>query len=208
MLIVGRDAAATASNITANETLFRTAIAVSLVAVVFHVVWGLLLYELLRVVDRTVSLFSMLMLIVGSALQAVTGLLLLAVLVVLRNTDALAAFTSDQLGALALVLLRLNTQAYDVFLAFFGVWLVAIGYLIFRSTFMPRFIGVGLMLEGLGWMAYFWPPLGVALFPVTAFFGVFGELPLVAWLLVKGVNAERWRAQAAGSGHVRVGDPG
>jgi hypothetical protein len=208
MVIVGRDAAATANNILANEALFRAGVAISLIAVVFHVAWGLLLYDLLRVVNRAVSLFAAFMLLVGSAVQAITGLLLLAPLVVLGNTDALAGFTSDQLRALALVFLRLNTQAYDVFLAFFGVWLVAIGFLVFRSTFMPRFIGVGLMLEGLGWMLYFSPPIGVALFNVTALFGLFGELPLVAWLLIKGVNAERWHAQAAASGHVRVGDPG
>ena len=208
MVIVGRDAAATANNVLANEALYRWGIALSLFAVVFHVAWGLLLYDLLRVVNRTVARFSVLMLVVGAALQALTGLLLLAPLVLLGNSDALAAFTSDQLRALALVFLRLNTQSYDVFLAFFGVWLVAIGFLIFRSTFMPRLIGAGLVLEGLGWIAYFSPPIGVALFPVTAFFGLFGELPLIAWLLIKGVNAERWHAQAAASGHVRVGDPG
>jgi len=208
MLVVGRDAAATANNILANEALYRLGIAVSLMAVVFHVVWGLLLYDLLRVVNRTVASFSLLMLVVGACLQAVTGLLLLGPLVVLSAGDALAGFTSDQLHAQAFVFLRLNTQAYDVFLAFFGVWLAAIGYLIFRSTFLPRAIGAGLILEGLGWMAYFSPPLGVALFPVTVFFGLFGELPLIAWLLIKGVNAERWKAQAALSGHVRVGDAG
>jgi hypothetical protein len=208
LLVVSRDAAATADNVLAQEGLFRLGIAVSLLAVVFHLIWGLLLYELLRVVDRRVSLFANLLLVVGSGLQAVAGLVLLAPLVVLRGGDALAAFAPDQLRALALLSFRLNTQAYDIFLAFFGVWLLVVGYLIFRSTFLPRLIGVGLMLEGLGWMTYFSPPLGVALFPVTTFFGLFGELPLLAWLLIKGVNAERWKAQAAASGHVRVGDPG
>lgn len=207
MLVVPGDAVATAQSILANEALLRLGIASSLVAVVFHLAWGLLLHRLLRVVDRTLSLFGVLVLIVGSALQAVAGLLLFGPLVVLRGT-ALGAFTSEQLDALALVFLRLNTQAYDVFLAFFGVWLAVIGYLIFRSTFLPRFIGVGLMLEGVGWMAYFSPPLGVAVFPVIVAFGLFGEVPLLLWLLVKGVNSERWNARAAASGDVRIGDAG
>ena len=198
-LIVAGDAAATANGILANEGLYRLGIALSLVAVVFHLAWGLLLNDLLRVVDRTVARFAVFVLMVNSALQAVAGLLFFGPLVVLRNTDPLAAFNPGQLDALSFVFLRLNTQTYNVFLAFFGVWLVAIGYLVFRSTFMPRLIGVGLMLEGLGWCAYFSPPLGVAIFPVIAAFGLIGELPLALWLLVRGVNAERWNAQAARS---------
>ena len=117
-------------------------------------------------------------------------------LLFLHGGDSLAAFSQDQLNALALVSLKLNTQANDIFLAFFGVWLVLVGYLIFRSTFLPRLIGVGLMLEGLGWAAFVSPPLGAALFTVTALFGVIGELPLGLWLLIRGVDPDRWRAQA------------
>ena len=208
MVLVGRDATATANNILANENLYRLGIVSALVAVILHLAWGLLLNDLLRVVNATVARFSVFVLLVGAAMQAVAGMLLLVPLLFLRGGDSLAAFSQDQLNALALVFLKLNAQANDIFLAFFGVWLVLIGYLIFRSTFLPRLIGVGLMLEGLGWAAFVSPPLGAALFTVTALFGIVGELPLGLWLLVRGVDPDRWRAQAARSGDVRVGDPG
>jgi len=208
MLIIGRDAAATASNILSGEGLFRLGIALALVAVVFHLAWGLLLYDLLRVVSPTVARFSAFILVMSSAVQAVAALVLFAPLVVLHAGESLGAFSTDQLQALALAFLKLYGQANDVFLAFFGIWLATIGYLIFRSTFLPRVIGVALMLEGLGWATFLSPPVGVALFPLIAALGVLGEIPLTLWLLVKGVDPERWREQAIASGHVRIGDAG
>jgi hypothetical protein len=197
MVVVSRDAAATANNILANEGLYRFGIAVAVSCIVFHVAWGLLLYELLRVVDRTVARFTLVLLAVGTAVQAVTTLLQIAPLVVLRSTEPLAAFTPEQLQDIALVFLRLNTQSNYVFLTLFGVWLVAIGWLVMRSTFLPRLIGIGLILEGVGWIAYIVPSVGLALFPVIAVFGVAGELALTFWLLVRGVDDARWREVAA-----------
>ena len=197
MLIVSRDAAATADNILANENLYRLGIAFALVAVVFGLAGGLLLTDLLRVVDRRIARFAVFMLLLSGGLEAIRGLLLFGPLIVLRNTDALRAFTGEQRQALAVMFLRLNAIADNIFLAFFGVWLIAIGYLVFRSTFLPRFIGVGLMLEGLGWTAFFSPPLGAAIFPIIVAFGLVGELALGLWLVIRGVNSDRWRAQAA-----------
>jgi hypothetical protein len=144
-----------------------------------------------------VARFAVYLVFVYCALQAVTALMLFGPLVILKNPGPLGALTTDQLQALGLVFLRMNRQAEYVYLAFFGFTLIATGFLIFRSTFMPRFIGVGLMLEGLGWAAYVSPPVGVALFPVIVAFGVFGELSLGFWLLLRGVDEERWRVQAA-----------
>ncbi|HYK98465.1 MAG TPA: DUF4386 domain-containing protein [Candidatus Acidoferrales bacterium] len=199
------DATATANNILGNETLYRAAVAAGLLAVVWHLVWGYLLYDLFKVIDRTVARFSLLLLVISSTLQAVTGILLFGPLVILRS-DALASFTQEQREALSLVFLRLNTISMDIFIAFFGCWLIAIGYLVYRSGFMPRFIGAALAIEGLGWMTYLSPPVGTALFPVIAFFGIFGELFFAGWLLIKGVDNEKWRAAALRD--VRVGDSG
>ena len=189
------DATATANNILGNETLYRAAVAAGLLAVVWHLLWGFLLYDLFKVIDRTVARFSLLLLVVGSTLQAVTGLLLFGPLVLLR-ADALDAFTQQQREALSLVFLRLNAQSNDIFLAFFGCWLIAIGYLVYRSRLMPGFIGASLAIEGLGWVTYVSPPVGAALFPIIAVFGIFGELFFAGWLLIKGVDNERWRAAA------------
>jgi hypothetical protein len=74
---------------------------------------------------------------------------------------------------------------------------VLIGYLIFRSAFLPRILGVLLAIDGLGWMFYLSPPLAAHLFPLIATAAGFAEIPLELWLIVAGVNAQRWREQAA-----------
>ena len=113
----------------------------------------------------------------------------LGALTTLLAGDALTGFTTDQRSALAQVFMRLNAQSNYVFLALFGFWLVTIGYLVFRSAFIPRLIGVALILEGIGWSFYVWPPFGVTLFPAIAFFGIFGELALTGWLIYKRLKA-------------------
>src|SRR3954470_3271066 len=173
--LVARDPAVTAANILANEPAFRLGVALSLLAVVLHLAWGYLLYELLKIVNRPVATFSVILLAVSSAVQAITALVAVGALVALLAGDGLGV-AAEQRAAIAQIFMRLNAQSNNIFLALFGFWLIAIGYLVFRSTLIPRFIGIALVLEGLGWALYVWPPLGVALFPVIAFFGVFGEL--------------------------------
>ena len=94
----------------------------------------------------------------------------------------------------------MSRSAFNVYLIFFGFWLIPTGYLIARSTFMPRIIGVFLMLDGVGWATYLYPPLATSIYPVIAIVAAFGEIPLLLWLLVFGVNAERWNEQASAGG--------
>jgi hypothetical protein len=196
-LVVAGDAAATAANILRHQPLFWLGFASSLVAVVFHIVWALLFYDLFKPVNRTVSLLSTLVILVGCAIQAVTCLLYVAPLFVLQGGSSLHAFTPDQLQALALVFLKLNARAFDIYIVFFGVWCVLTGYLIFRSTFLPRIFGVLLTIDGLGWVTYLYPPLGHYLFPMIAAASALAEFPLQIWLLVFGVNQQRWKTAAA-----------
>jgi hypothetical protein len=199
-LVVNGDAAATATNILAHESLFRLGFASSLVAVAFHVAWTLLFYDLFKPVNRSLSLLASFVMLVGCAMQALTGLLYLAPLVVLRGGSPASAFTATQVQALALLFLRLNGQAYNTCLVFFGLWCVLIGYLIFRSTFLPRILGVLLALDGVGWATFLWPPLASQLFPVIAVVAGLAEPPLILWLLVVGVNAQRWEERASAAG--------
>jgi hypothetical protein len=120
-------------------------------------------------------------------------------LLVLRAGASLSAFTAEQLQALAYVFLRLNAYAFDIYLVLFGLWCVLIGFLIFRSTFLPRVLGVLLAIAGLGWMTYLLPPLGVHLFRSHIVLGAsaLGEITLLLWLLVVGVNDQRWKEQAS-----------
>jgi cbb3-type cytochrome oxidase subunit 1 len=116
-------------------------------------------------------------------------------LVVLDGGTSYGAFGPDQLPALALVLLDWSDEIYNTGLVFFGFWCAAIGYLIYRSTFLPRLLGLGMALAGLGYATFLYPPLASAVYPFNLAIAV-GELALVIWLLVAGVNVERWSALA------------
>jgi hypothetical protein len=197
-LIVVGNAAATAGNILQHETLFRWGFVSSLLGVAFHLGWGFLFYQLFRPVNKSVSLWAAFVVIITCALQAVTALLYLAPLLILTAGSSLNALTQEQLQALAYMFLKLNGLAFDTDLVFFGLWCVLTGYLIFRSTFLPRILGVLLVIDGLGWMTYMWPPLGHYLFPAIAVACGLAEIPLQLWLLIFGVNNERWKTQAEG----------
>jgi hypothetical protein len=202
-LVVSGDAAATAANILGNEPLFRLGFASTLIGVLFHIAWTLLFYDLFKPVNRSVSLLAAFVMLLGCAFQALTSLLYLAPVRVLTAGSALSAFTAEQLQALALVFLKLNGLAFDIYLVFFGFWCVLTGYLIFRSTFLPRLLGVLLVIDGLGWMTFLSPSLGRYLIPLIFIAVALAELPLMLWLLVKGVNVRKWKEEASvgQSGH-------
>ena len=198
--LVPGNAAATASAILANETLFRLCCAAALLAVAFHLAYTVLFYDLFRPVNRTIALLAAVFGMVAGTLQASAVLFQLAALLVVEGGGALTGFTGQQAQGLALLFLNLNAQAFNVYLIFFGFWLIPTGYLIARSTFMPRIIGVFLMLDGVGWATYLYPPLATSIYPVIAIVAAFGEIPLLLWLLVFGVHAERWNEQASARG--------
>lgn len=201
-LVVSGNAAATSANILGHERLIWVGFASSLIGVVFHIAWGLLLYDLLKPVHRRLSLFAVFVILVGCATQAFASVFYLAPLLVLQGGSSLSAFTADQLRALAYMFVRLNGYAFNSYLVFFGLWCVLIGFLIFRSTFLPRVLGVLLAISGLGWMLYLVPPLAIRLFiPYIAGASALGEIPLELWLIVMAVNAERWKEQASAAAH-------
>jgi hypothetical protein len=196
-LVVSGNAAATAANILAQESLFRLGFASGLMTVPFHVLWAVLFYGLFKPVNRSVSLLAGLVMLMGCAMWAVSSLFYVGPLLVLQGKGALSAFAPEQLQALALVLLRLNAQAYDLGLVFFGFWCVLIGYLVFRSTFLPRTIGVLEVLAGLGYLTLLWRPLANVLYPYNLALAGPGEISLLLWLLVKGVDVRKWKEAAA-----------
>src|SRR5438045_9516903 len=102
-----------------------------------------------------------------------------------------SAFNIDQLQALTFIFLRFSARAFNTYLAFFGIWCVLIGYLIFRSTFMPRIIGVLEAFTGLCWLTFLWPPLAHYLSPYNQVLSAPAEISLTLLMLVTGVNTER-----------------
>ena len=147
--IVSNNAAATARNILASEGLYRLGFAADIVAGAAYAVVTLLLYELLKPVSRRIALLAVLFSIVGIAVGAVSALGHLAALVLLKGAPYFNAFTLAQLQAMALLSLKVHAQGSLVALVFFGVYEALLGYLIYRSTFLPRTLGVLVGLAGL-----------------------------------------------------------
>jgi hypothetical protein len=195
-IVVSGNAAATAASILGHERLFWWGFAASLIGVVSHVAWVALFYELFKPVNRSLSLLAAFIGIVTCAMQAVTAFLYIAPLLVLKGGTPLSAFPAEQLQGMAYLFLKLNSYAFDVDLVFFGFWCVLTGYLIFRSTFLPRIMGVLLAIDGLGWVMYMVPPFAIHLFPFIAATSALAEIPLQLWLLAAGVNNRRWNEQA------------
>jgi len=203
-LVVDSDAAATASNILAHEALFRLGFAALLINVAVYLAVTLLFYELFKPVNRSLSLLAAFFSLVGCAIQAVSSSFFLAPLVVLGGAQSLSAFKVEQLQAQALMFFKLYAQAYNIGLVFFGFYCMLIGYLILRSTFLPRILGVLMALGGLAWLTFLSPPLANYLSPYNLGVGAFGEGSLLLWLLVMGVNAQRWKEQASAPGEYRT----
>ena len=197
-LTVSGNAAATAANIVGHERLYWCGFASSIMAVILHLTWAFLMYELLKVVNRRIAILAAFVMLMGCAMLAVTGLLYLAPLCILQGGGSLSAFTAAQLQALAAAFLRLNSYAFDIHTVFFGVWCVLTGYLILRAKFLPRVLGLLLIVSGLGWMLFLSPPFAVPLFPFIAAASAIGEVPLELWLIVVGLNEARWWEQASG----------
>ncbi len=197
MLVVAGNAKATAANILAHGLLFRLSILAALIGVACHIAWIFLFYELFKPVNRSLSLLAAFVGLVAIAIQACSSLFQVAPLIVMEAGQSFSAFNVDQLQALTLMSLRFSARAFNTYLAFFGIWCVLMGYLIFRSTFMPRIIGVLEAFAGLCWLTFLWPPLGHYLSPYNQVLSAPGELSLMLWLLVMGVNSQRWNEQAS-----------
>ena len=142
--------------------------ATTLLATLSYIAVTLLLYDLFKPVNRSLSLLAALFSLVGCAIGA----------------HSLFHLPSPHINSLV----------------FFGFYCLLIGYLIFRSTFLPRILGVLMSLAGLGYLTYLSPELAYSLYPYNVVPGGLGEGLLTLWLLVFGVNGERWQNQAKKAG--------
>jgi Domain of unknown function (DUF4386) len=200
-LIRPSDAAATASNILANETLFRIGFSGEILHISFDVAVAVILYFLLRPVNRNIALLAAFMRLACDIILATASISHFAALRLLSNADYLSAFTSDQLQAAALFALRLHNDAYAISLVFFGFACLALGYLIFWSRFLPRWLGALMALAGISYLLnnfalFLDPALGATLFSFLFAPMFIAELALALWLAIKGVNVGKWRESA------------
>ncbi|MCU1333006.1 MAG: hypothetical protein JWM08_1998, partial [Candidatus Angelobacter sp.] len=155
-----------------------------------------LFYDLLKPAGRSVSLVAAFLGLTGCIIKTFSRVFFIAPLFILGGAHYLTVFSAEQLQALALLFLKVNDRGAGIALVFFGFYAILTGYLIIKSTFLPRILGVLSVLGGLGWLTFLYPPLGGRLFPFIAIFAILGAASLIFWLLVKGVNEQRWREQA------------
>lgn len=199
-LVVDGNAAATATNILTHKSLFQSGFTVYLIEMACQIAVTALFYDLLKPAGKIVSLLAAFLGLTGCVIKTFSRLFYIAPLFVLGGANYLGVFSREQLQGLALLFLKVNDRGAAIALAFFGFYALLTGYLIVRSTFLPRFLGVWSALAGLGWLTFLYPPLGYRLFPYLAAFGFLGAVALILWLLVFGVNEQRWREQASAAG--------
>ena len=197
-LIVPGDAATTASNIMASESLFRLGIVSDLFASIVMLLVVLVLYKLLKPVNKNMASLMVIFVLVAVPIAMLNKLNQLAALLLLSSGDYLTVFTTEQLQALALLFLRLHSRGSNIAFIFWGLWLFPLGYLVFKSGFLPRILGVLLMIACFGYLinsfAIF---LGYTV--NVGIFAALGEVLFILWLLIKGVNVEQWEKRALAS---------
>ena len=200
-LIVRDNAAATAENVLAHETMFRLSILADLVGQVIFICLAIALYRLLSGVNKIWAALMVAFVLVSAAVGFVNTLNDIAALILFRGADFLAVFDKPQRDALGMLFIRLHTQGIFIDEMFWGLWLFPFGLLVFRSGFLPRFIGVWLMINCFGYVilsviALFFPAYYGAAFnwsqPV-----LFGELAIMLWLLIKGAKVPAATTTAA-----------
>jgi hypothetical protein len=201
-LVVPGDAAATVGNLQASATLFRLSIVSALLLQVVNIFVVLALFKLLAPVGRKMATLMVLFLLLGVPIAMLNELnnfaaLLVAQGAVAEGAGTLTSLTAGQVQALVPLFLELHTLGVEIAGIFWGLWLFPMGYLVFRSGFLPKILGILLIVGGAGYLveslsAFLLPDLQVS----VAMFTFWGEVLLPLWLIVKGVNVERWETVA------------
>jgi hypothetical protein len=195
-LVSPGDAALTATNILAHESMFRLGFALYLIEMSCQITMTALFYDLLKPVSKSVSFLAAIFGFVGCTIKTLSRLFYYTPLLILGDVHYLSVFDPKQLQALSLLFLRVNEYAAAIAMIFFGVYALLKGYLVFRSMFLPRTLGVLTAIGGTGWLAFLSPPFGYRIFPYVAMLALVATVANALWLLVFGVNEERWKEQA------------
>lgn len=196
-LIVSGDATATAANITSFEWLWRAGIAGNLFHLVCAVALTLIFYVLLKPVSRNLALLATFFNLISIGLEVASKLFLVAALFPLENGEYLKAFEPEQLHALAYLSIQAHSYGFGLSLIFFGCECLVLGYLIFRSGYLPKLLGVLMQIAGLSYLTNSFalllnPTFAALIFPAILVPAFIGEASLCLWLIVKGVNVEKW----------------
>ena len=191
-LFVTGDASATASNILAHQSLFRAYIVVGLISELLFISVVLVLYRLLKGVSAQLATVMVILILLDAPLAFLGVANEVATLTFLRGANFLAAFDKPQRDALATLLISFDQQSVFVSEVFWGLWLLPLGVLVYRSGFLPRLLGVWLFLNGLAYLALsatgMLLPEHVKIVRTIITPILFGEMALMLWLLIMGVR--------------------
>lgn len=189
--IVHGDAAATASKILNSELLFRVGIVAEVFSFIGFIFVVLALFRLLRGVNKTHAWLMAILMLAAIPISLVNVLNEIAALMLVRGADYLAVFDEAQRDALAMLFLRLHFQGIVVAQVFWGLWLIPFGLLVFKSCFLPRILGILLIIACFGYLTNSLVAFGVV--PAGAVSRGLGqlticELPIILWLLILGAK--------------------
>jgi len=201
-LIVPGDVLATSNNIMASRDLFRKSIVGDLLMQVCDIPSIVIFYILLKPVSKTLSLLAAAFNLIQTAVLAMNKIYLLVTLSFLGNEEYLKAFDPHQRQALAYLSLDLHESGYGIGLIFFGFECLIDGYLIFKSGFLPKILGILLLIAGLCYLLnsfalILFPALSDSIYQVVIAPIFISELSMCLWLLVKGVNITKWKEVTA-----------
>jgi hypothetical protein len=196
-MIVPGDAAATVKNIAASESLFRLSVVSDLIRQALLMLLPLILYKILKPVNKTIAALMVIFYLICVPISLLNELNHFAVLLLSSGAGNLTTFKADQLNSL--VMFFIDLRIYGTFIAqFFSFWVILLGYLVFKSGFIPRIFGILLMLVGLCYTAsavlfFLYPTFDTTIFGVFTFIA---ESLFYLWLLIKGVNVKAWEKRA------------
>src|ERR1700757_3535058 len=191
-VIVHGNAAATASNISAHETLFRLGVAGAIIGQAAFIFVALALFDLLKGISRRRASLMVMLIVVSIPIAFVNELNSIAALFLVRGADFLSVIEKNQRDALAMLFIKLHGQGFVIAEMFWGLWLFPLGLLVYRSRFLPRFLGVWLGLAGVAWViesltGILWP---LHLDKMDSYLqpAIIGEIAFMLWLLIKGAK--------------------
>lgn len=200
-MLIGPDLAVTAHNIETHQMLYRLSLAAHLVVTLTNVPLAMIFYDLFKVVSRRLALLDVFFTLIATAIEAAGLYGQFTSLVLLDGKSYAGALPPAQLQALAHLPADLAPVNYSVYGVFYGFDILCVAYLVFKSTFLPRLIGVLLAVDGLaylvsGFTSMLAPGVAAHLSPWIDLPAPVGEGSLCLWLLVAGVNVRRWRERA------------
>jgi hypothetical protein len=201
-ILIVPDVAATAHNIQSHELLYRLGLAAHVVVTLTNIPMALIFYDLLKVVNRRLALLDVFFTLVATAVEAAGILSDSTSVVLLGSTHYTSALPPAQLHALAYLPGDLSTIDYSIYGVFYGFDILCVAYLVYKSTFMPRAIGILLAIDALNYLVsgftdFLAPGVAAHMVPWIGLPTILGEGSLCLWLLVAGVDVERWKERAS-----------